>query len=144
MYNDRKSKLERYFKNASRFLWGLGPGNQKETYAWLRNKGFDFTQGPYAKVAEQLIQSPGIESIIRKLIIPRVKERFSDKAIEFLRNCWHAGTLPDVSLLKQYNIRDVYPFLEINTQFDYVERWGEFAGFWFEEIESVFAKQDQT
>lgn len=144
MDSNRKGKLKRYFKNASRFVWGLGQGNQRETYAWLRNKGFDFTQGPYARVAEQLMQNPGIESILRRLVIPRVKERFSDKAIEFLRNCWHAGILPDVSLLKQYNIRDAYPFLEINTQFDYVERWGEFAGVWFEEIEPMFTEKDLT
>lgn len=135
MDTKQKGKLERYFKNSSRFLWGLSGRNQKETYDWLRSKGYDFNQGSYAKVTEQLIQNPGIESILKNLIIPIVKERFSENAIEFLRNCWEAGTLPNISLLKPYNIKDASPFLEINTQFDYVERWGEFAGLWFEEIE---------
>jgi hypothetical protein len=38
-------------------------------------------------------------------------------------------------LLRSYNILDGSPFIEVNTQFNYVERWGEFAGPWFEEIE---------
>ena len=45
--------------------------------------------------------------------------------------------LPDMSFVTTFNIRDPYPFLEINTQFNYVKKWGEFAGVWFEEIEPV-------
>lgn len=133
----QKDKLERYFKNSSRFLWGLSGRNQTETYSWLRKKGYDFNKGTYAKVTEQLIENPGIESILKNLIIPTVKGRFSPNAIDFLRNCWNAGTLPDISLLKPYNIKESSPFLEVNTQFNYVERWGEFAGLWFEEIEEL-------
>jgi len=132
-----KAKLERYLKNSSHFLWGLGPGNQKDTYEWLRGKGFVFDNGSYANVLSQLLEDTGIEKIINDLIEPRVKELFSDKAIDFLRTCWLAGSLPNISFLKLYNIKNAQPFLEVNTQFNYVERWGELAGLWFEEIENM-------
>lgn len=133
---NQKSKLERYFRNSSRFLWGLGSGNQKETYRWLRGQGYEFDNGPYAHVTNQLLENPGIEKILKDLVIPRVKEMFSAEAIEALHQCWNTGMLPNMSFLRTYNIRDAFPFLEINTQFNYVERWGEFAGIWFEEIQA--------
>jgi hypothetical protein len=133
----QKGKLERYCKNSSRFLWGLGCGNQKETYQWLRGKGFVFDNGSYAHVTTQLLENPGIEKILKTLIIPRVKELFTEKAIDFLRTCWQAGAVPNVSFLKLYNIRNASPLLEVNPQFNYVERWGELAGLWFEEIEEL-------
>lgn len=133
----QKGKLERYFKNSSKFLWGLGCGNQKETYQWLRGKGFVFDNGSYAHVTTQLLDNPGIEKILKTLIIPRVKELFTEKAIDFLRTCWQAGTVPNMSFLKLYNIRNASPLLEVNPQFNYVERWGELAGLWFEEIEEL-------
>jgi hypothetical protein len=141
-----KGKLERYFMNASRFLWGLGGKNQKETYAWLKGYGkqhlspeFDFKEGPYKEVIGQLLQNPGIERLLRDLVAPRIKELISDQALEFLSVSWKAGTLPDISYLKHYNINieDAYPFLEINKWYKYVERWGDFAGIWFEEMEEV-------
>jgi hypothetical protein len=139
----RRGKLERYFKNSSRFLWGLGPGNQKETYQWLRGKGFVFDSGSYAHVTDQLLEKPGIETMLKDLVVPRVKELFTDKAIDFLRSCWQAGTTPAMSFLKLYNIKNASPFLEINSQFNYVERWGEFAGLWFEEIEGLQESSNQ-
>lgn len=141
----QKAKLERYFKNSSRFLWGLTPGrNQKETYQWLKSEGFVFENGSYGYVTAQLLVNPGIEAILRDLIIPRVKRLFTGKAIEFLNTCWLAGTRPDMSLLSLYNIKDASPFLEVNTQFNYVERWGEFAGLWFEEIEELQGSIEPT
>lgn len=135
----RKSKkVERYLKNSRRFLWGLGPGNQKDIYAWLRGKGYEIDgKPPYSRVTDQLLENKnvGIEKIITELIIPRVKELFSDSALDFLRKCWEAGTIPDFSFVKLYNIENPYPFLEVNPQFHYVERWGELAGVWFEEID---------
>ena len=137
MDTKQKHKLERYFMNSSRFLWGLGTGNQKETYQWLRGKGFVFDNGSYGHVTRQLLDNPGIDTILKDLIIPRVKQLFTNKAIEFLRSCWQAGTRPDMSFLKMHNIKDASPFLEVNPQFNYVERWREFAGVWFEEIEEI-------
>ena len=133
----KREKLGRYFKNSERFFWGLGPGNQDENYRWLEKKGFTFRKGAYAQVTEQLLQNPGVEELLRKVVIPRVKEIFTDAAIEYLRVCWRAGTRPDLALLKKYNINETRPFLEINTQFNFVERWGDFAGVWFEEIEEL-------
>lgn len=141
-----EGKLERYFKNASRFLWGLGNGNQKETYRWLKSygkehlgSGFEFKEGPYKDVVDQLLQNPGIERLLKDLVAPRVRELFNDQALEFLQVSWSAGTLPDISYLKHYNINieDASPFLEINKWYKYVERWGDFAGIWFEEMEDV-------
>lgn len=133
----KREKLERYVKNSERFLWGLGPGNQQENYRWLERKGLTFSKGAYAQVTEQLLQNPGIEGLLQKVVIPRVKEIFTDAAIDYLRECWRAGTRPDMTLLKHYNVKDPRPFLEFNTQFNYVERWGDFAGVWFEEIEEL-------
>jgi len=145
MNSEQKGKLERYFKNSSRFLWGLSRENQKLTYPWLRRQGqslwkdlqFDFKDSSYANVTAQLLENPGIEKLLNDLIIPRVKELFNERALEFLRGCWKDGILPSMPFLKQFNILDAYPFLEVNTQFNYVERWGEFAGVWFEEIEKL-------
>lgn len=133
----QKAKLERYFKNSSRFLWGLGPGNQKKTYMWLHAKGYEFDNGPYAHVTIQLLDNPGIEKVLKDLVIPRVYEKFNAGAIDALRNCWNTGMMPNMSFLRTYKMNDPYPFLEVNRQFNYVERWGEFAGLWFEEIEPL-------
>ena len=134
----QKRKLERYLKNASRFIWGLGPGNQKENYEWLRERELEFDRGTYSHVTDQLLERYGIEYILDHLVIPQVKTLFTDKAIDFLRDSWRAGTLPDTSFLRLYNMMDPAPFLEINTQFNYVARWGEFAPVWFEEIEPLW------
>lgn len=133
----KQEKIERYLKNATRFLWGLGPGNQKENYRWLREKGFDFDNGSYSHVTNQLLEKYGLEQILKEIVIPRVEELFSEKAINFLRDSWLAGTRPDVSFLRLYKVQNASPFLEVNTQFNFVERWGELAGVWFEEIEEI-------
>ena len=135
MDRERLGRLVRYFKNSSGFLWDLPRLNQAQAYAWLREKGYEFDKGPYTHVSGQLVQKYGMEEIIRDIIAPRVHELFSDEAIDFLRNCWKAGMLPDMSFITTFNIHDPYPFLEINTQFNYVKKWGDFAGVWFEEIE---------
>ncbi len=137
MDENRKHKLERYLKNSYRFLWGLGPGNQKENYKWLRERGFEFNDGSYAHVTNQLLENYGIEQIIKRIVILTVKELFPQKAIDFLRESWQAGSRPDTSFLRLYGIKKPAPFLEVNTQFNYVERWGELAGVWFEEIEQL-------
>ncbi len=148
-----KGKLERYFRNASRFLWGLGGKNQKETYSWLKSYGrqrlgpeFDFKEGPYKEVIEQLLQNPGIERLLKYLVVPRVRELFSDQALEFLRVSWNAGTLPDIAYIKHFNIdtEEAIPFLEINKWYKYVERWGDFAGIWFEEMSDLLKSETNS
>ena len=147
-----KTKLERYLKNASRFLWGLSRENQKKTYPWLISKGkkawgpqFDFKYGPYAEVVDQVLVNPGIEKLLTDLVAPIItKELFAEKALDFLRDCWNNGKQPSIDDLKKYNIHDPYPFCEINTQFNYVERWGDFAGVWFEEIEPWFKEEKEN
>lgn len=135
MDEDRKGRLERYFKNASGFIWDLPRRNQAKAYVWLREQGYEFDKGPYKHVSGQLVQKYGIEKIIRDLVAPRVRELFTEEALSFLRSCWKTGMLPDMSFVTSFNIRDPQPFLEINTQFNYISKWGEFAGIWFEEIE---------
>lgn len=144
----QQGKLQRYLKNSSRFLWGLGPGNQGKNYEWLDYKGYRNAEGQrykgsYSNVTNDLLTRHGIEGIIKDLIVPTVKERLGDKAdnvIKLLRSCWQEGVTPDMSLLKLNKIeaKNAEPFfLEINTQFNYVEKWGELAGIWFEEIEPL-------
>jgi len=137
MDKTQQEKVARYLKNASRFLWGLGPGNQKKTYAWLRERGFDFYNGTYSHVTNQLLDNYGIEQILKRIVIPRVTELFSVKVINFLRESWLAGTKPDISFVRLYNIPNPSGFLEVNTQFNFVEGWGDLAGVWFEEIEKI-------
>ena len=100
---------------------------------------------PYRDVITQLLQNPRIEKVLQHLIVPRVRELFSDRALEFLQVSWNAGTIPDISYLKAYNINieDASPFLEVNKWYKYVERWGDFAGIWFEEMDGVKERCDR-
>jgi len=150
MDDKQKGRIERYLLNADRFMWGLGPGNQQKNYKWLEDKGFRFTRARYGLVTQQLLRHPGIEELLTRLVIPTVKEMFPDDTLNELRKLWYIGELPD--LKKDINRLKVKgkgykgdpgpdrafqwrPFIEISTQFHYVERWGDFAGVWFEEIE---------
>jgi len=134
----RQRKIERYMKNARKFLWGLPRRNQKETYAWLRGKGYNVRGGSYSHVTAQLLEENGIEQVAARVIIPTVKELFTEAALSYLKMCWRSGTTPDLSVLRTYNLHsplNAEPFVEINSQFNYVVGWGELAGVWFEEIE---------
>ena len=141
----QREKLTRYLKNADRFLWGLAGRNQKCAYNWLKSKGLN-AEGAYARVIEELLASLGIEGILKDLVVPRVAELFRPELREYLKTCWDVGTKPNISILKYRGLDDAnraHPFLEINTQFDYVERWGEFAGLWFEDIEPWIAQSSE-
>lgn len=136
-----KAKIERYLKNANRFLWGLPPcRSQKEIYSWLMGKRYEFKKGTYESVINQLLEKYGIEKILKGLIIPEVEKQYNREAIDLLRHHWYEGRVPLYLVVKTYKIENPYPFLEINKQFKYVERWGEFAGLWFEEIEPIKEK----
>lgn len=148
MDEKKKGRIERYLMNASRFMWGLGPGNQKANYAWLEKEGFKFSRARYGLVTHQLLRYPGIEKLLNKLIIPAVKERFPEDTLSALKEHWYRGEWPNLSNLKGMDVKGKgepgadrafhwHPFVEISTQFHYVERWGNFAGIWFEEIEPL-------
>lgn len=144
METKQKEKLGRYLRNSSRFLWGFGKGlRQAATYAWLKEEyGYEFdSKKSYSFVTKQLVDSKevGIERLINEVIIPHVKKRYGDDVLKSLHRYWHECVLPDYSfVIVNYLKGNAYPFLEINNQYEYVERWGEFAGIWFEEIEPHF------
>lgn len=148
MDDKQKGRIERYLMNASRFMWGLGPGNQRQNYAWLEKEGFKFTRTRYGLVIQQLIRYPGIIEVFNRLIVPTVKAYFPEATINVLREHWYLGERPSLSTLRSLDVKGKgepgpdrafhwRPFVEINTQFHYVERWGEMAGVWFEEIETL-------
>jgi hypothetical protein len=139
MDEKKKAKLERCLMNARSFLWGVSPptryqATQKEIYAWLRRKQLEFKGGPYPHVLKQLLADPGIEKLINDVIIPRVQEQFGPKLLEYMRECWMAGTVPDVSILSRYKVSSGEPFFDQRTLF-HSPKWMELAWVWFEEIE---------
>lgn len=147
MDDKQRLRLERYLMNASRFLWSLGPGNQRKNYEWLEKEGFKFTRARYGLVTQQLLRYPGIEKLLSELIIPTVKNNYPNPTLNALREHWYRGEWPNLKTLDTMDIKGKYepgphrafwwrPFVKISTQFHYVENWGEFAGIWFEEIES--------
>jgi len=154
MDDRQKAKIERYLKNARGFLWDLlydrDPRpttattlKQKDIYKRLKDEGFHFNdKRPYRYVTGELLKNDGIEKILKKLIIPQVDEIYGkiygpQKPIDYLRECWKMGELPNWTYLHRLDIWKFYPFLEVNTQYKYIAGWGEFAGVWFEEIEPI-------
>ena len=156
MESGQKHRLEHYLMNAYQFMWGLGRGNQQDNYRWLASKNLIFTRARYGLVTQQLINQPGIEEIIKVIVIPAVEEQFPQQTLESLKARWRRGGHPELSYLKDlklgYDRKNsdpdrVFlwrPFIEINAQFHYVERWGEFAGIWFEEIEPYFSMKGEN
>ena len=138
MDTQQKDKLTRYLRNATRFFWDLGPGNQGENYEWIRGYGFEFNKGSYNDVTNQLLAGYGIERIIEGIVIRRIKKLYGTDMLDVLRQCWKVGLRPTISVLVPGKYGDTSPFLNINIQHNYVEGWSEFAGVWFEEIEPYF------
>jgi len=120
-----------------------------------------YSKGAYGVVYKQLLLDPGIEELIQYVIEPEVRRTFPNETLDFLRKRWQSGRQPsldEITNLKppppqeiseeaservktRYNearlewSRYWRPFLIANLQFKYIERWGELAGVWFEEIE---------
>jgi hypothetical protein len=106
MYPGQKEKLERYLRNAERFLWGVIPGDKRAVLtalrAMLRELGEDSVSIPehrrptYAMVADNLLAKLGIERIVTQIIAGQVKRELADRpgALDFLRAHWMSGTLP--------------------------------------------------
>lgn len=162
MGRDQAEKLKRYFINADPFLWGILEGRKKkDRLKEIKTLGFlsGYSEGSnptYSKMNQDLLIELGIEGILGRIVVPQVRKRFDKEALSGLRRNWEQGCTPDKKYLKEKNLyryrrfvwreereekRPILPkepahiFLQINTQFDYVERWTVFAGLWFEEIE---------
>lgn len=163
MDSKQQKKLERYLRNANRFIWGLGRIDQAKTYQWLDEHGFtdngERFKHSYKYTAEVLIKDYGIERILQEIIKPRIDDVFRPKLIRFLRECWKKGECPTVDKLiaKGFGYilegkklagedvdRDPTPFLLYNEQFKFIRGWGEMAGIWFEEIEPLLDSKGES
>lgn len=102
----QKEKLDRYFRNADRFMWGVIPGDKRIVFTTLRTaleelgeEGAlvpDHKKATYAMVTENLLGKLGIERILTEIVAKQVKHQFVDRsgALDFLRAHWLSGTLP--------------------------------------------------
>jgi len=102
----QKEKLERYFRNADRFMWGVIPGNKRTVFTTLRESLEDMGENgalvpdhrkaTYAMVTENLLSKLGIEKILTDIVARQVKRQLEDRtgSLDFLRAHWLSGTLP--------------------------------------------------
>jgi hypothetical protein len=166
---DQAEKLKRYFINAEPFLWGvLEARNKKNRLKEIKALGFlsAYSEGgnpTYNKINQDLLIELGIDGILERIIVPQVRKRFDPEILHSLRRYWEQGCIPDRKYLEEKKLyqrrrivwreeredkRQLIPkdrahiFLQIHTQFDYVERWTVFAGLWFEEIEPALAQEE--
>jgi hypothetical protein len=119
----------------------------------------------YAKINRDLLVELGIAGILERIVVPRIRGGFSAETLRYFRDCWEQGQTPELNYLvknKLYHKKtflsvttpEVYDgfgstplvvgykdpafiFVQIQTQFNFVERWTVFAGLWFEEIEPL-------
>ena len=106
MYRGQKEKLERYLRNAERFMWGVIPGDKRAVFAELQTSLEDMgpesaaipehRKATYAMVTENLLDKLGIERLLREIVAGQVKRQFEHRpaALDFLRAHWLSGTLP--------------------------------------------------
>lgn len=139
MDNRQREKLLRHIRNASPFLWGIIPGKNKEVIRkGLAEWGFTVTvpeKATYAALLEDLIGKDEGNSLFLT-IGKNIKRILAGEKLDILRRYWIDGRLPDTAYLKRNGMFDIaYIFLNVNSQFDYVEGWTTFAGLWFEDIE---------
>ena len=166
---ETKDKLKRYLINADPFLWNVLEGkNKKERLKELKAidypTGYSKTANPnYSKINQDLLVEIGIEGILERIVVPRVRILFTSEIISYFRRCWEQGQTPTIDFLRKnglyrrrYSRREVYEgrfdfydepptgykdpsfvFFQIETQHNFVERWTVFAGLWFEEIEPL-------
>ena len=102
----KREKMERYFRNAARFMWGVIPGDKRAVFTTLRTVlkelGEDSALIPdpkkstYAVVIGNLLGKIGVESILTEIVAKQVRRQFTDRTgvIDFLRAHWMSGTLP--------------------------------------------------
>lgn len=159
-------KLSRYFLNADPFLWGvLRSKNKKGRIKELQDSGYlsAYTKGSnpiYTRINRDLLLELGITGILKKIVEPRIQELFTLEDLRYFRDCWEQGQTPELKYLQKNKLygkhildreiregfgenkvtgyRDpAFIFVQIETQFNLVQRWTVFAGLWFEEIEPL-------
>jgi len=117
----------------------------------------------YSRINQDLLVEPGIEGVLERIVVPMVKALFTEETMDYFRRCWEQGRTPTLDYLREQGLyrrrfqsREVYDshwdemqqppagykdpsfiFFEIQTQYNFVERWTVFAGLWFEEIEPL-------
>lgn len=112
MEQQQRQKLDRYLRNAERFMWGVIPGDKRTVFTTLRTalkeSGEDGALVPdhkkatYSMLTENLLAKLGIEKILTDIVIKQVRRQFADRtgALDFLRAHWVSGTLPRWQILK--------------------------------------------
>jgi hypothetical protein len=102
----QREKLERYMRNAERFMWGIIPGKKRAVFTQLqtilKKLGQDSAAVPehqkatYSMVTENLLAKFGIERVITEIVTVEIKRQFEHQpgALDFLRAHWLSGTLP--------------------------------------------------
>ncbi len=169
MTREKKDELGRYLINADPFLWNvLENKNKKGRLKELKAMGFlanysEGTNANYRKINQDLLVELGVEGILERIVVPKVKALFTDNTIDYFRRCWQQGQTPTLDYLRRHGLyrrrlgaREVYEnplqhyeeppigfkdpsfiFVQIDTQHNFVERWTVFAGLWFEAIEPL-------
>jgi hypothetical protein len=161
-----QDKLRRYLVNADPFLWGtLKSKNKKDRLKELQDmeylKGYTKGSNPiYSRINNDLILELGITGILEHIIIKRIRDLFTPDQLAYLRRCWEQGQTPPLDYFKKQGLykpnilvddevregwdnrpsgyrQPAYIFVQIHSQFGFVERWTVFAGLWFEEIEPL-------
>jgi hypothetical protein len=102
----QKEKLDRYFRNADQFMWGVIPGDKRVVFTKVRELLEENGEDPalipdhkkatYAMATENLLTKLGIEKIITEIVTKQVKRQFDERpgALDFLRAHWMSGTMP--------------------------------------------------
>jgi len=102
----QREKLERYMRNAERFMWGVIPGNKRAVFTQLQTLLKELGQdsatvsehkkATYSMVTENLLAKLGIERVVTEIVVGEVKRQFEHRpgAMDFLRAHWLTGTLP--------------------------------------------------
>jgi hypothetical protein len=165
---ETQDKLKRYLVNADPFLWNvLESKNKKGRLQELKSLGLlkSYAEGGnpiYNRINQDLLVDPGVEGIIERIVVPRVKTLFTSEILEYFRRCWEQGQTPTLDYLNQHKLyrkhrftnaetydtglkvppvvgykEPAFVFFQIDTRYDLVERWTTFAGLWFEEIEPL-------
>ena len=141
--------------------------NKKGRIRELKAMGFltnysKSTNANYSRINEDLLVELGIGGVLERIVVPKVKALFTADTIGYFRRYWEQGRTPALDYLReqglyrrQYGTREVHEsrlhideppsgykdpsfvFFQIETQYNFIERWTVFAGLWFEEIEPL-------